>query len=45
MEVDAGVPLLRIYLETIQAHIRVRLEESEVAKVIREAVKKGKMWI
>jgi hypothetical protein len=45
LEVEVGVPLLGIHLDSIQAQFRVRLEESEVAWTIREAVEKVERWI
>jgi hypothetical protein len=38
LEVEVGVPLLCIHLDSIQAQFRVRLEESKVAGAIGEAV-------
>jgi hypothetical protein len=40
LEVEIGVPPLGIHLDSLQARFRVRLEESEVAQAIREAVGK-----
>ncbi len=40
LEVEVGVPPLGIHLDSLQARFRVRLEESEVAQAIREAVGK-----
>ncbi len=40
-----GVPPLGIHLDSIQARIKVRLEESEAAGAIREAVQKVERWI
>ncbi len=40
MEVEVRVPPLGIHLDSIQAQFRVRLEESEVAGIIKEAVEK-----
>ncbi len=38
LEAEVGVPPLGIYLDSLQARFRLRLEESEVQEVIREAV-------
>jgi hypothetical protein len=40
LEVEVGVPLLGIHLDSIQARFRVKLEESKAVGVIREAVEK-----
>ncbi len=45
LEVEVGVPPLGIHLDSIQAQFRVRLEESEAAGAIREAVRKVERWI
>jgi hypothetical protein len=45
LEVEVGVPPLGIHLDSIQARFRVRLEKSEAAWVIREAVEKVVRWI
>jgi hypothetical protein len=45
LEVEVGVPQLGIYLDSIQGHFRVRLEESEAAGAIREAIQKVERWI
>jgi hypothetical protein len=45
LEVEVGVPPLGIDLDSIQARFRVRLEESEAAGAIREAVQKVERWI
>jgi hypothetical protein len=45
LEVEVGVPPLGIHLDSIQARFRVRLEESEAAGAIREAVQKVERWI
>ncbi len=45
LEVEVGVPPLGIHLDSIQARLRVRLEESEAAGAIREAVQKVERWI
>jgi hypothetical protein len=45
LKVEVRVPLLGIHLDSIQARFRVRLEESEAAGVIREAVEKVEGWI
>jgi hypothetical protein len=39
-EIEVGVPPLRIHLDSLQARFRVKLEESEVAGAIMEAVGK-----
>jgi hypothetical protein len=45
LEVEVGVLPLGIQLDSIQARFRVRLEESEAAGAIREAVEKVERWI
>jgi hypothetical protein len=40
LEVEDGVPPLGIHLDSLQARFKMKLEESEVAGVIREAVGK-----
>ncbi len=40
--VKVGVQLLGIYADCLQAQFRVRQEESDVAKAIREAVRRVK---
>jgi hypothetical protein len=45
LEVEVGVPPFGIHLDSIQARFRVRLEESEAAGAIREAVQKVETWI
>ncbi len=45
LEVEVGVPLLVIHLDSIQAQFRVWLEESKEAGAIREAVQKVEKWI
>jgi hypothetical protein len=40
LEVEVEVPPLGIYLDSLQARFRIKLEESDVAGVIREAVGK-----
>jgi hypothetical protein len=45
LEVEVGVPPLGIHLDSIQAQLRVRLEESEAAEAIREAVVKEESLI
>ncbi len=45
LEVEVGVPPLAIHLDSLQAQFRVRLEESEAAGVIKEAVEKVERWL
>jgi hypothetical protein len=45
LEVEVGVPLLGIHLDSLQAQFRMKLEESEVEGVIREAVGKVKKYL
>ncbi len=40
MEVEVGVPPLKVHQDSIQAKFRVRLEEPEAVGVFREAVEK-----
>ncbi len=44
MEVEVGVPPINSHLVSIQAQVRVKLEESEAVGVIREAVEKLVRW-
>jgi hypothetical protein len=45
LETEVGVPPLGIHLDSIQAQFRVRLEESDVAEKIREAIENVERWI
>jgi hypothetical protein len=45
LEVEVGVPLLGIHLDSIQAQFRVKLEESEAIGVISTAVEKVVEWL
>jgi hypothetical protein len=45
LEVEVGVPPLGIHLDSLQARFRVRLEGSEVAGVIKNAVEKVARWL
>jgi hypothetical protein len=45
LAVKVGVLLLGIHLDSIQAQLRIRLEESEAVQAIRDKVEKMGRWI